>query len=87
LLLRNRTRSSDPFKRLHNVERTGAPGEGHVLGRRHPDVAEEQDAVTGPRVRDRGDRLLVEVVREVDTEDLGAEARGSGHSRSSSWPP
>jgi hypothetical protein len=59
----------------HDVERTQAPGEGDVLGRRHPEAAEEEEAETGPRILDRGDRLLIEVSSEVDTDDLGAEAR------------
>src|SRR5262249_32657585 len=63
------------LERLHDVERAQAPGEGDVLGGRHVEVTEQQDAVPGPRGLDRGDRLRVEGSREVHTDDLRAEAR------------
>ena len=65
-------------QRRHDVQRAEPAGEGDVLLRRHREVAEHQQAGVEPGLLNAAEFCVRQVVREVEADDLGAEAALDG---------
>jgi hypothetical protein len=55
-----------------------APGEGEEPRRRQALAAEEDDEVVEPGAADCGDRVVVDLARQIDARDLRADRPGEG---------